>query len=220
MLHNGISPPPPDWEPLASEPPAWQPRGESVLARQQVDGMARWHRARRMHEAAITAQAVSREQRLDVARRMDVLRQQHRAMIARADGQLRDSARLLSGSSARRALLVHRNTWYLDKLTAALQERGVWVVARLDNGADAVGAAVAEQPDLMFVEDTLPMLTGIDVVREVLAYAPDTVLAAQVAYDQGAAVMLAAGARTVFTRRVPPREVADGLADLLLPRRR
>lgn len=198
----------------------WVPRGEGVLACQQVDAMASWHRTRRQQEQAICSRAVSREQRLDAARRLDVLRQQHRGMIARADSHLRDSARLLDGCSARRALLVHRNVWYLDKLTAALEERHVHVVARLDNGADAVGAAVAEQADLMLVEDTLPMLPGVDVVREVLAWAPDTIVAAQVAYDDGIGAMLKVGARAVFTRRVPPAQVAEGLAGMLVPRQR
>jgi len=57
----------------------------------------------------------------------------------------------------------------------------------------------------------LPMLSGVDVVREVRAYAPGTVVAAQVAYDEDVAEMLDAGARAVYTRRVPPAEVALGL---------
>ena len=192
------------------------PRSDLDLARRQLDAIDRWHAARRSAQSAAQLTAASREARMDLARRMDVLRAEHRALVARTEAQLRSSAELLRRPAPGRAIVVHRNSWFTDKVCAELETRHVQVVARLTNGAEAVGAVVAEQPDLLLVEDTLPMLTGEDVVREVRAFAPHTRIGAHVAYDNHVAAMLEAGADCAYTRRVPPAEVAQGLADLVL----
>ncbi len=103
----------------------------------------------------------------------------------------------------------------MDKVAADLCLRHIEVVAKLTNGAEAVGAVVAEQPDLLLVEDSLPMMSGEDVVREVRTFAPPTRIGAQVAYDDRIAAMLEAGAHSACTRRVPPADVAAALAQLL-----
>ena len=192
---------------------------ELVLLRRQLAGLDRWNAARRMQADAADVRQRSREQRLDLARRRDVLREQHRAIVARTEQHMRSSASVLHRTQRPRVVLVHRNAWFVDKITASLVESGLEVVARLSNGAEAVGAVVAEQPDLLLVEDTLPMLPGERVVREVLAYAPETVVAAQVATDAGVAAMLEAGARAAYARRVPPADVAAGIAGLVQQRR-
>jgi hypothetical protein len=65
------------------------------------------------------------------------------------------------------------------------------------------------------VEDALPMTTGVEVVRQVGRFSPGTAVAAQVAYADGMAALLDAGAAAVFVRSVPPLEVADGLLEML-----
>lgn len=185
------------------------------LARRQLEGLEAWHARRRVQEEAAATGQRSREQRLDLARRMDVIREQHRAIVARTDAQLRESARLLRVVDRPRVVVVHRNAWFTDKVCSALLGSGLEVVARLTNGAEAVGVAVAEQPDLLLVEDSLPMLPGVAVVREVLACSPGTAVAAQVASDDGIATMLDAGAKAAYARRVPPADVASGLVGLL-----
>ena len=190
------------------------PTTQLDLAQRQLAAVEAWHRRRRMAEDAALAGQRSREQRLDLARRMDVVREQHRAIVARTDAQLRTSAQLLRADRPR-ALVVHRNAWFTDKVVAALGAGGVELIARLENGAEAVGVAVAEQPDLLLVEDSLPMLPGEAVVREVRALSPGTLIAAQVAHDTGVGPMLAAGVRAAWVRRVPPADVAAGLLELL-----
>jgi DNA-binding NarL/FixJ family response regulator len=157
---------------------------------------------------------------MDLARRLDVIRAEHRAIVARTDAQLRSSVELLQRTTPQRAIVVHRNTWFMDKVAADLGLRHIEVVARLTNGAEAVGAVVAEQPDLLLVEDSLPMMSGEDVVREVRTFAPSTRIGAQVAYDDRIAAMLEAGAHSAYTRRVPPADVAAALAGLLPSSRR
>ncbi|HEU0101135.1 MAG TPA: hypothetical protein VFR07_02350 [Mycobacteriales bacterium] len=196
-----------------------QPRAKTAtseydLAARQLAALDAWHARRRVQQEAAAAGQRSREQRLDLARRMDVIREQHRAIIARTDAQLRASCDVLDGRRPR-VLVVHRNTWFADKLGSALTQLGAEVLPRLTNGAEAVGVAVAEQPELLLVEETLPMLSGEAVVREVLSYSPASAIAVQVAYDATIRTMLEAGARATYARRVPPADVAAGLLGLL-----
>lgn len=191
------------------------PRGEYDLVRRQLEGVATWHERRRQQQDGAASGRCSREQRLDLARRRDILQEQHRAIVARTDEQLRDSARMPSCTCRARAVVVHRGAWFIDKVCAALDGSGVDVVSRLANGAEAVGVVIAEQPDLVLVEDALPMLPGEAVIREIVACAPRTVVVAQVAHDEGISAMLAAGAWAAFPRRIPPGDVAAGLLALL-----
>jgi hypothetical protein len=204
----------------AARRPQGQPAGgtrltEYDLAQRQLQGLDVWHARRRVQEQAAAVGERSREQRLDLARRMDVLRAQHRAIVERTEIQLLESVRVLRSIDRPRVVIVHRNAWFTDKVCGALTRSGVDVVARLTNGAEAVGVAVAEQPDLLLVEDSLPMLPGEAVVREVLACSAGTLVAAQVASESGIAPMLHAGARAAYARRVPPADVALGLLRLL-----
>jgi CheY-like chemotaxis protein len=192
-----------------------EPRSDLDLFRQQLAAIERWHAARRATQEAAQRTTASREARMDLARRLDVIRAEHRAIVERTDAQLRSSVELLRRATPRRAILVHRSSWFTDKVLSDLGLRHIEVVATLTNGAEAVGAVIAEQPDLLLVEDSLPMMSGEDVVREVRRFAPLTRIGAQVAYDDRIAAMLEAGAHSACTRRVPPADVAAALAGLL-----
>ena len=191
-------------------------RSDLELAQQQLAAIERWHAARRTAQEAAQLTAASREARMDLARRLDVIRAEHRAIVERTEAHLRRSVELLQSSAPRRAVVVHRNSWFTDTVVGDLLSRSIQVVATLTNGAEAVGTVVAEQPDLLLVEDSLPMMSGEDVVREVRDFSPLTRIAAQVAYDDRIAALLDAGAHAAYTRRVPPRDVAQGLADMLV----
>ena len=185
-------------------------RSALELARQQVEGIERFNRALRQQELAEAAAARSREMRMDSARRLEVLRRQHEAVVRRAEQQLRASGDLLRDRGPS-VLMAHRNEWFLDRVGQVLAAQGLTVVARIDNGADAIGQAVAEQPDLLLVEDTLAMVPGAEVVREVARFCPGTRIVAQVAHADRVQAMIGAGATQVFHRRVPPVEVAQAL---------
>jgi CheY-like chemotaxis protein len=188
---------------------------EADLARRQLEAIEAWHRAYRRAEQALEAGTASREVRMDLSRRLEVLRAQHAAIVRRADRHLRHSVHASSDRWGTRAVVAHRNEWFAGKLAAELQRCGIEVVEALSNGAEAVGVVVAEQPELLLVEDSLPMLPGEDVVRETRRFAPDTLVVAQVDYQDRVAAMLEAGAATAYTRRVPPVEVVEGVAALL-----
>jgi hypothetical protein len=199
------------------EPGPFRPRLPVEVISDQLQGIDAWHEARRALEQAhlsATGQALSREMRLDLDRRMDVVRRQHEAMVQRLSEQLADGHRMARGAAGPRAVVVHRNEWYREKLIEGLRAGGVDVLAVLDNGADAVGVAVAEQPDLLFVEDKLAMIGGPEVISQVGAFAPRTMTAAQVAHEGAVAEALDAGAVAAFARRVPPADVARELCRL------
>lgn len=189
-------------------------RSELVLASQQLAAIDAWHRARAAQEAAETS-ARSREARMDLARRREVLDRQQEAIVRRTQEQLRDSGQVLLDGAPTRAVVVHRNEWFRSKVTAGLTTLGITVVAQLDNGAEAVGTVVAEQPDLLLVEDNLPMQPGPDVIRLSRLSSPGTMIAALVAYDDRVPVMLRSGAHAAYPRRVPPLDIADALGHLL-----
>ena len=195
--------------------PDWRPRSELDLVGQQVRAIERFNRVRHMREEAAAAPTRSREMRMDAARSLEVQRREHAALVERAHEQLTASGHLLRAVARRRVVLAHRNDWFLRKVTQALGEHGVHVVAGTDNGADAVGLIVAEQPDLVLVEETLSMLPGMEVIREVRRFSPDTVVTAQAASGDRVGQFLDAGASAAFTRRIPPADVARSLLRLV-----
>jgi len=199
-----------------TRPAARLTTSELDLAMTQLAAIQRFTAERATALAAEVA-AHTREMRLDAARRVDVLRRKQDALVARAHAQLQHAGGPLFVLPPVRAVLAHRSPWFVEKVTSALLEAQVEVVAHTSNGAEAVGIAVAEQPDLVLVEDSLEMVTGEEVVRDLREFCPDTAIAAQVAYGDRVGAMLEAGAETVFTRQVPPADVAEQLQALLRP---
>lgn len=184
------------------------------LAVLQVRAIDRFNDYRREAQAAADA-ASSREARMDANRLRDVLRRQHEALVAHCDEQSMTACKPALSLADRRVVIAHRNEWFSGKVAAGLTELGLRVVATTGSGADAVGVAVAEQPDLMLVEDVLPMTTGVQVVRQVRRFSPGTLVAAQVGYGDGMPPLLDAGAAAVFVRSIPPGDVATRLLELL-----
>jgi DNA-binding NarL/FixJ family response regulator len=154
---------------------------------------------------------VSREMRLDLSRRMEARRRQQAAIVACADAQLRTSGGVLRSSCELRAVIAHRNEWMAKKLAALMTAQEVRVVGTFADGADAAGTVVAEQPDLVLVEDRLSTLTGAEVVREAREYSPLSVIGAQALDSTGGAALVTAGAHAVFTRQTRPAVMVDQL---------
>lgn len=187
---------------------------ELELARRQLRGIDAFHTARARAQAALESVARTRELQMDSARRLEVLRREHDALIGRAHEQLRASSEL-PGGAAPRAVVAHRSGWFADKLVALLQQARLEVVEQVDNGADAIGIVVVEQPDLLFVEDGLLMVSGEEVVREAHRFCPQTRIGAQVEHVGRVEALLEAGADAVATRQSPPAEVSEQLLSLV-----
>lgn len=193
---------------------AWTARSDLALLQDQLDGLSAWHHFVRDREFLDEEGRVTREMRLDAQRRLQALRRANQALLARTDDTVRETHPVL-GESAPRAVVVHRQGWVRGRVSAELEACGVEVVAQLEDGADALGVVVADQPDLALVEDALPSIPGLEVIRQARRLAPHTLMAAQVGYNDDVARMLEAGASAAFARRVPPGEVAAGLARLV-----
>jgi len=201
-------------------PPTPDPERHHVdvgLLLRQLSAIESWTSAQR--ESAPAPASVTREMRLDLSRRMAARRREQQALIQRAHDHLRASGSLLGHGGRPRALLAHRNDWLRTKLRDHLVAHGIEVVGEFTDGADAAGTLVAEQPELVLVEDRLPTVTGVEVIRRARQYCPDSVVGVQVLDGSGIDEALAAGALAVFSRRITPGRIADELVGCLLQRR-
>jgi CheY-like chemotaxis protein len=194
--------------------PRWARRTLAETLEDQLAGIAAFHEDRLAAEQAVAATGISRELKLDAHRRLDVVRRQHQALIAVVDDALRSAGSPLPGL-APRVMLVHRNEWLRRRVSGDLTARGIEVVAELDNGAEGVGVAIAEQPDLILTEDTLAQVSGMQLLAAACRYAPRTMMAVQVAYADALMGAFDAGAVAAFTRRIPPADIAGELARLV-----
>lgn len=192
----------------------WAARSDLQLLSDQLAGMAAWYLAQR-EQRPPEGGVVTREMRLDLSRRTEARRREQAALLERAREQLDQTRRPPQHGRQPRAVLVHRREWVRLKVEQELARHGIAVVGHLDNGADAVGLAIVEQPDLMLVEDALPMVSGTEVIRAMRVFCSRTLVAAHVESDSGVAAALHAGAATAFPRLVPPEHIARGLASLV-----
>ena len=179
-----------------------------AVLRRQVEGIDAWHTRRRREQESQQDPDAGREARVDHRWRVDVLRREHCAIVARSDAHLRSSGQLVAHDRPR-AVVVHRHTWAASALASALEGLGVDVVTTLDNGADAVGAVVVEQPEILVLSEVLPMLSSCEVVREVRALAPATVGAVLLEHLSRRDELLRAGARLTLSHSTPWRTAAE-----------
>lgn len=178
----------------------------------QVDGIDAWNRARRQ-EALRGSSGGSRDEQLDRARRLDVLRRTHAAVLAATARELvRPPAPMLWAAPT--VVVAHHHLWFRDTVCALLAEHGFDVLERTDNGADALGAIIAEQPDLVLVGDRLAMMTGADLLSETARFSPLSVRLAQ-ADLAGTSTLTANGADPVLLRQVPLADLVDDAARLV-----
>lgn len=194
--------------------PGWSPRPSGELVEQQLRALDHWHATRRAVERSLQVREASREAQLDARRRLDVLRREQAALVERAETSLRKGWAVV-GDSRPRAVVAHRNEWFRTKLCGLLEHRGVKVLAALEDGAEASAALVLEQPDLLLVEDLLPGLSGVELLGRAHDLAPRTVVGAQAATAESMALLVERGASAVFSRRVPPADVAKELVGCL-----
>jgi hypothetical protein len=186
-----------------------------ALLLRQMEGIDAWNRARQSRDRALRSGPVSREDQLEAARRSDMLAHAHATVLASASSDLAKQPMPLPAVIARRAVIAHRHPWFVDQFSQGLEQGGVNVIGASDNGAEALGMAVAEQPDLLVLGDALVMLTPVELLGEVALFAPATLRASQVSNSNGVGLMLDAGAHSVFTAQVPPQEAVDQLLALL-----
>jgi hypothetical protein len=182
----------------------------------QLRGLELWHLARRASEQAADRPDLSRQGHLDASRQVDVRRREREAILHRLSDCDDENACPMPIAVPARAVVAHRHAWARDSLTDQLTQRDFRVLCHLDNGADAVGVCVAEQPDLLIVDELLAMRSGSDVISQVAQFCPCTLIAGYVRDETAVGDLLEAGARTVFTWRVTPGDMADRLSALVV----
>jgi CheY-like chemotaxis protein len=203
--------PPSDSSP-DEEGDGWRPRSDADLLAAQLRALTEWHR--RFAPAETVIPDKNREARLDAARRQAIAERERDALRAWAERALSEPFRFGAGGVPR-AVVAHRNDWLRSKVCTALGEHGVEAIASTDDGAEAAAAIVIEQPDLVFVEDLLPTIPGIELIRRTRLLAPDAVVAAHALGPGGDRPLQEAGARAVFSRRIPPADIAAQLVACL-----
>lgn len=199
---------PPSQEPV---PPQTRRRltaapGDRII--RQLTAIDDWNAARRMRETVLAA-CVSRQDKEAARLEVGVLDRTHQAIAARAATQLAQQAGPLV-STAPTAVIAHRHTWFADKVTTLLQSRGVAVLECTDNGADALGAVISEQPDVVLAGDRLAMMPGEVLMSETRLFAPRAWRAVQTGDAQQAAVWRP-DVHAVFVRQQPPADVVEAL---------
>ena len=179
----------------------------------QIQNVDAWMAARREREQALSAPGLTRDQRLDGTREIEVLRRTHDAIQKRCERGLADQVALMRPPGLT-AVIAHRHPWFVDRVVLFLGGYGVTVLECTDNGADALGAVIAEQPDVLLAGDRLAMMSGHALLTQARLYAANTLLAGQAA-DQDQAIHEAV-ADAVFLRRHPPEDIADTLVAMLV----
>ena len=114
-------------------------------------------------------------------------------------------------------MLAHRSPWFRGRTAQELGALGVEVV-EVDDGAAAVGVVLAEQPNLVLVEDLLPSYPGREVLRRLRTEAPAVHVAVQLSDSRDLQGYLALGACAAFSRRIAPADVGAELLHCLTAR--
>ena len=191
------------------EPPCCSHSDEWDLAARRLQPIAAFHHTSAIAAWAAAAGQGSREMRQQDTRRLEVLRRKHQAVIERAHEQLRSSGVRPAAARRRRVVLADRRP--SDGVVAALEGHGIRVVAQVDDGADAVGIAVVEQPDVVVVREPLGMVASEEVVRDVRRYSPRTGIVALAVTRERARACAAAGATVVLPGQVPIPDLVSHL---------
>ena len=203
----------------AARVPQQTRRSAAVLSARivrQLEAIDAWNAASRVRESGLVGTGRTRAAREDATRQIDAMRRTHQTITARAAAELaRDPGPLLLPAAT--AVIAHRHAWFAERLAALVEARGVTVLECTDNGPDALGVVIAEQPNVVLIGDCLAMMTCDNLVTEIRRFAPVTVLAVQTNDVRQARTWLTR-ADAVF-RHHAPGAVADALGAHCLTRR-
>lgn len=181
---------------MAAHPLPYRRGAQELSAARQL-AVDAWERADRATEVALRTCD-------ELAAQREARRREHEALLCRC-------AELSAGPAepaAVRAVLAHRDAVLRCDLAQELEEADVRVVGSFDDGADAAGTAVAEQPELVLVEDALPTMPGLAVLRRVRTLVPGAVTAAHVPDVTVAGCFVDGGVDVVLTSPESAAEMA------------
>jgi DNA-binding NarL/FixJ family response regulator len=102
-------------------------------------------------------------------------------------------------------------------LRAIIEAQLHWrVVAEADNGKEAVLQAIRTKPDIAIVDYALPVMNGVEVMREIRARLPETEVLAFTMHESDALVyqLLEAGARSFILKSEASRYLVAAIESL------
>jgi hypothetical protein len=189
---------------------------ELSLATRQLQAIDAWNRARRQVETRQDSPGSGRELRSELVNRREVLRREHQALIDRTHAQLQVSGALLRSTAPHRLVVVHQDADFTTRLTRELEGSPLVLSGSANNGAEGIGLAVAEQPDVVLLDDTAPLVPVEDVLADLRRFCPHAGLVVHVSESPRVGDLLRSGATMVLTRRVPTPQVVAHLRSLVL----
>ena len=82
----------------------------------------------------------------------------------------------LNDLNGKRIVLAEDEGITVMQLGRALTRAGLVVVASVNNGCDAVEAAIRERPDIVLLDIGMPILDGLEAARRIMAEAPTCIV--------------------------------------------
>lgn len=175
------------------------------LARQQA--VTAWTSRRDVLEQLPEPPGSAREARQEADRRAAARDRERQALLSRLTAD--------PAAARVRVVVAHRMAWMRTALRTGLEGAGIGSVEEFEDGATALGAVVAVQPDVVLVQQQLPWLDGLEAVRQMRLFAPDSLLAVQLDSPNAARDAREAGATLVVPRTERPGDVVAQLCQLV-----
>jgi hypothetical protein len=133
----------------------------------QVRVIDAWARSTRPARDAAEVVGHPARKRVDLGPRMESRRREQAALIARVDQRLRASGQPLFGPGPVRACSLTATKGCQARWRRGSRRTACVIVGVSGDDADAAGAIIAEQAELVILQDRLPSLAGSELVQRV-----------------------------------------------------
>ncbi|MBQ7944578.1 MAG: response regulator [Lachnospiraceae bacterium] len=114
-------------------------------------------------------------------------------------------------------LLVDDSKMSRNMLRNLLEDAGYSILAEATNGAEAVEAYKKQKPDLVTLDITMPVMDGIEALKNLLAYDPDVKAIMITAAGQQSKLIeaLKIGAKKFITKPFEKDEIVNNVAEVM-----
>lgn len=150
--------------------------------------------------------------------RRQVLRDNRSVAAEKSPGVERNNARSAGhGTSPRPTVVIaDDNSSIRLLLKGVLSELGLNIVGQASNGEEAIRAAMTHQPSVLFLDVSMPVLTGLEALPRILEASPETAVVMVTGDTSRTIVQQAAGlgARGYIVKPVRPAYVEKFLKEL------
>jgi two-component system response regulator NreC len=116
-----------------------------------------------------------------------------------------------------RVLLVENHTIVRQSLRMVLEERGLDVVGEADNGRQGVEMALELKPDVIVMDISLPLLTGIEATRRIRRELPEVKIVMLTVHDDESYIYQSfdAGANGYLIKKDAAKDLLDAIEAIL-----